>query len=128
MSLQNLLKNVKRPESSSPLDLSAGAVPPKRQRNKTPSTSSSPSCNNPPPVPRRSESESPKLHEDISSWSVDDVCNFISSIDICAEYAQVSTYLILISSCTRSVRKFNATLNFLILLNGRSYDSRNPPD
>ncbi|KAJ8941621.1 hypothetical protein NQ318_000327 [Aromia moschata] len=39
-------------------------------------------------IPKRAESESPRLHEDISNWTVDDVCNFVSSIDICAEYAQ----------------------------------------
>lgn len=29
--------------------------------------------------------------ENISHWSIDDVCNFVSSIDICAEYSEVST-------------------------------------
>ncbi|XP_072385808.1 uncharacterized protein Samuel isoform X2 [Diabrotica undecimpunctata] len=91
--LQGLLKNIKRPESSSPLDLSAAAPPAKRPRTKTPlggSPRSSPTgagCSVT-RIPKRSESESPKLHEDISNWSVDDVCNFISSIDICAEYTQ----------------------------------------
>ncbi|CAG9836352.1 unnamed protein product [Diabrotica balteata] len=92
--LQGLLKNIKRPESSSPLDLSAAAPPAKRPRTKTPlggSPRSSPTgagCSVT-RIPKRSESESPKLHEDISNWSVDDVCNFISSIDICAEYTQL---------------------------------------
>lgn len=81
--LQGLLKNAKRSDPSSPLDLSAAAAPPptKRPRNKTPSTGSVGS------LPKRAESESPKLHEDISHWTVEDVCNFVQSIDICAEYA-----------------------------------------
>ncbi|KAJ8965108.1 hypothetical protein NQ314_004332 [Rhamnusium bicolor] len=86
--LQGLLKNVKRQDTSSPLDLSSAALPTKRPRIKM-SSSSSPNCVGS-QIPKRSESESPKLHEDISNWTVDDVCNFISSIDICAEYAQVS--------------------------------------
>ncbi len=28
--------------------------------------------------------------ENVSHWSIDDVCNFVSSIDVCAEYAEVS--------------------------------------
>ncbi|XP_063917842.1 uncharacterized protein LOC135133376 isoform X2 [Zophobas morio] len=81
--LQGLLKSVKRQDASSPLDLSAAAAPPlKRARMKT-SSSSSPST-----LSKRAQSESPRLHEDVSSWTVDDVCNFVSSIDICAEYAQ----------------------------------------
>lgn len=28
--------------------------------------------------------------EEVNSWTIDDVCNFVSSIDICAEYAKVS--------------------------------------
>lgn len=85
--LQGLLKNVKRQDTSSPLDLSAAAPPLKRSRLKT-SSSSSPTI-----IPKRSQSESPRLQDDVSNvagWSVDDVCNFVSSIDICAEYAQVS--------------------------------------
>ncbi|XP_018572077.1 uncharacterized protein LOC108911586 [Anoplophora glabripennis] len=85
--LQGLLKNVKRQDTSSPLDLSSAAPPAKKPRIKTPS-SSSPSYGSGAPAPRRAESESPKLHEDISSWTVDDVCNFVSNIDICAEYVQ----------------------------------------
>lgn len=84
--LQGLLKNAKRSDVSSPLDLSAAAPPLKRPRIKTPSAGS-PGAN---PLPKRAESESPRLHEDVSSWTVDDVCNFISGIDICAEYVQVS--------------------------------------
>ncbi|XP_049817157.1 lethal(3)malignant brain tumor-like protein 3 isoform X2 [Aethina tumida] len=84
--IQSLLKNVKRQETSSPLDLSAAAPPTKRPRVKTPSASSP---NASIAIPKRAESESPKLHEDISNWTVDDVCNFISGIDICAEYTQI---------------------------------------
>ncbi|XP_044253392.1 uncharacterized protein LOC123004276 isoform X2 [Tribolium madens] len=80
--LQGLLKSVKRQDASSPLDLSAAAPPLKRPRMKT-SSSSSPST-----VSKRAQSESPRLHDDVASWTVDDVCNFVSSIDICAEYAQ----------------------------------------
>ncbi|KAG5890335.1 hypothetical protein JTB14_016222 [Gonioctena quinquepunctata] len=85
--LQNLLKTVKRPDTSSPLDLSAAGPPPKRSRVKTPSRNSPTSGVF--TMPKRAESESPRLHDDISNWSVDDVCNFVSRIDICAEYAQV---------------------------------------
>lgn len=86
--LQGLLKNVKRPDTSSPLDLSSAAPPAKRPRIKTPSIGSPCNTSTPPNIPKRAESESPKLHEDISGWTVDDVVNFVGSIDICAEYAQ----------------------------------------
>lgn len=79
--LQGLLKNVKRPEPSSPLDLSAAAPAAKRPRTKTPGLGA---------LGKRAESESPRLHEDVAGWSVDDVCNFVAGIDICAEYARVS--------------------------------------
>ncbi|KAJ8972425.1 hypothetical protein NQ317_012443 [Molorchus minor] len=88
--IQGLLKNVKRQDTASPLDLSSAAPPQKRPRIKIP-PSSSPNCTNQ-QVPKRAQSESPILHEDISNWTVDDVCNFISSIDICTEYSQVSTF------------------------------------
>lgn len=85
--LQGLLKNTKRTDVSSPLDLSSAAAPPlKRPRIKTPTTGSPGAI----PPPKRAESESPRLHEDVSNWTVDDVCNFVLSIDICAEYVQVS--------------------------------------
>ncbi|XP_057663461.1 lethal(3)malignant brain tumor-like protein 3 isoform X1 [Diorhabda carinulata] len=87
--IQGLLKNVKRPDSSSPLDLSAAAPPPKRPRLKISQGSSPTGAGGATPtIPKRSESESPKLHEDISNWSVEDVCSFISGIDICSEYTQ----------------------------------------
>ncbi|CAG9767392.1 unnamed protein product [Ceutorhynchus assimilis] len=88
--LQGLIKNVKRQDTSSPLDLSSAAPPTKRARIKTPSIGSprNASTGTPPSLARRPESESPKLHEDVSGWSVDDVANFVSGIDICAEYAQ----------------------------------------
>lgn len=81
--IQTLLKSAgKRPnvDLSSPLDLSAAGAPVKRPRLKTPSSG------------KNSDSESPRPHQenDIASWTVDDVCNFVSGIDICAEYAQVS--------------------------------------
>lgn len=89
--LQGLLKNAKRQESSSPLDLSAGAPPGKKTRTKTSSTGSLNSiC-----IAKRDQSESPRLQEDISNWTVDDVCSFVSSIDICAEYVQVSHLMII---------------------------------
>lgn len=31
--------------------------------------------------------------DEINSWTVDQVCNFVNSIDICAEYVEVSTFL-----------------------------------
>lgn len=77
--LRELLKTTKRPDPTAPLDLSAGAPCPKKPRlMKTNSV-----------VQKRAESESPRLHEDTSSWTVDDVYSFVASIDICAEYAQV---------------------------------------
>ncbi|KAL1394888.1 hypothetical protein pipiens_020198, partial [Culex pipiens pipiens] len=30
--------------------------------------------------------------EEISAWTVDNVCDFVSSIDICAEYVQLGFY------------------------------------
>lgn len=87
--LQGLLKNAKRQETSSPLDLSAGAPPTKKVRTKaSPISSNNSIC-----IAKRDQSESPRLHEDISNWSVDDVCNFVSNIDICTEYVQVSFFL-----------------------------------
>lgn len=85
---------MKRQDTSSPLDLSSAAPPAKKPRIKTPS-SSSPNYGSNTQASRRAESESPKLHEDISSWTVDDVCNFVSNIDICAEYVQVSDLIII---------------------------------
>ncbi|KAL1498425.1 hypothetical protein ABEB36_009230 [Hypothenemus hampei] len=85
--IQGLLKNLKRQESSSPLDLSSAAPQVKRRSTKT-SSVGSPCRVTPPIIAKRPESESPKLHEDISGWSVDDVANFVEGIDICAEYAQ----------------------------------------
>ncbi|KAK5641828.1 hypothetical protein RI129_010375 [Pyrocoelia pectoralis] len=82
---QRLLKTIKRQDPSSPLDLSAGATPMKRPRTKTPSSGSLSGGNI---VIKRDESESPKLQEDISNWTVDDVCSFVSGIDICAEYTK----------------------------------------
>lgn len=82
---QRLLKTIKRQDPTSPLDLSAGATPMKRPRTKTPSSGSLSGGNI---VIKRDESESPKLQEDISNWNVDDVCSFVSGIDICAEYTK----------------------------------------
>ncbi|CAH1973552.1 unnamed protein product, partial [Acanthoscelides obtectus] len=90
--LQGLLKNVKRPDVSSPLDLSSAAPPVKRPRIKTPSVGSPNGITTAQPSVKRADSESPRLHhEDISNWSVDDVCSFVANIDICAEYAQIQT-------------------------------------
>lgn len=99
--LHGLLKNVKRQqESASPLDLSAAAPPStKRPRLKMTTTTSSaassvsPSSTSLPViVAKRAQSESPRLQEDVSSWTVEDVCGFVGGIDICAEYAQVSLF------------------------------------
>lgn len=87
--LQGLLKNAKRQETSSPLDLSSAAPPVKRTRTKTPSAGSP---NGSAGAPKRAESESPRLQEDVASWTVDDVCNFVAGIDICAEYVQVGGF------------------------------------
>lgn len=38
----------------------------------------------------------------LSAWSVDDVCDFVNSIDICAEYASVSAqhyYYYILKKC-----------------------------
>lgn len=90
--LQSLLKSIKKQDSSSPLDLSAGAPPIKKMRNsKIPSIAPNSLC----VTGKRDQSESPRLlQEDVSNWSVDDVCNFVSSIDICAEYVQVRRHLL----------------------------------
>lgn len=86
---QNLLKHVqptktKRRDALSPLDLSAGATPLKKSRTKCSSSGSSSGG------PKRAQSESPSLGDDFKNWSVDEVANFVASIDICAEYAPVS--------------------------------------
>ncbi|ENN76606.1 hypothetical protein YQE_06864, partial [Dendroctonus ponderosae] len=81
-----LFKCIKRPEPSGPMDLSSAAPVPKRARSNTVSMSmSSSSIGTPPSVPKTPES--PSLQEDISGWSVEDVANFLTGIDICAEYA-----------------------------------------
>ncbi|XP_071052229.1 uncharacterized protein [Onthophagus taurus] len=86
--IQGLLKNAKRSDPSSPLDLSPAAPQPaKKPRLKPISLSDANTVtlsNN-----KIENSESPhNLHEDISGWSVEDVYGFVSGIDICAEYAQ----------------------------------------
>ncbi|KAH1024936.1 hypothetical protein HUJ05_009766, partial [Dendroctonus ponderosae] len=84
--MQELFKCIKRPEPSGPMDLSSAAPVPKRARSNTVSMSmSSSSIGTPPSVPKTPES--PSLQEDISGWSVEDVANFLTGIDICAEYA-----------------------------------------
>ncbi|KAH1015662.1 hypothetical protein HUJ04_007012 [Dendroctonus ponderosae] len=88
--MQELFKCIKRPEPSGPMDLSSAAPVPKRARSNTVSMSmSSSSIGTPPSVPKTPES--PSLQEDISGWSVEDVANFLTGIDICAEYAPVSS-------------------------------------
>lgn len=87
--LMNSIGGLKRP--SSPLDLSSAAAAasahsaglflnhqllPKKMKQMKRCGSSCSGCSN--------EAES------IVSWTVDDVCNFVSSIDLCAEYVQVS--------------------------------------
>ncbi|KAK9883528.1 hypothetical protein WA026_001703 [Henosepilachna vigintioctopunctata] len=83
--VQDIMKNVKRPEPSSPLDLSAAAQLSKKMKQKR-SNATSPSAGL--LMPKRMKSESPHMREDIKNWTVDDVYNFVSSIDICAEYSQ----------------------------------------
>lgn len=40
----------------------------------------------------RSECLCAEARARLSAWTVDDVCDFVSSIDICAEYAPVSSH------------------------------------
>nr|XP_029729501.1 phosphatidylinositol 3-kinase 2-like [Aedes albopictus] len=100
------LKSPTRPTeglSTFPLDLSSAAgAPPAAKRIKlspTPSrnqeTSPAPSSTNSQPsdsmelklgLPRKCHARI----EEISAWTVDNVCDFVGSIDICAEYVQVS--------------------------------------
>jgi hypothetical protein len=45
--------------------------------------------------------------EEINSWNVDQVCDFIGTIDICVEYVQVCVYqFIIIHSTTVIIRFF----------------------
>lgn len=37
----------------------------------------------------------PAQLDEITGWTVGQVCDFVSSIDICVEYSEVSEYLIL---------------------------------
>lgn len=84
-----------------PLDLSAAAPqPPPAKKNRSELKSVSPK---PPPRSASSGSassapghgcpslctERPCEGQAVSHWTVDDVCSFVASIDICAEYAQV---------------------------------------
>lgn len=36
---------------------------------------------------------SASAHSEVAAWSVDDVCKFVETIDICAEYSTVSPFL-----------------------------------
>lgn len=87
-------------------------------RIKTPCSGSP--CNTsrgtPPSLPKRSESESPKLNEDISGWTVDDVTNFVSGIDICAEYAQVRIFVFCLKKETNESVQILEALFILNLL------------
>jgi hypothetical protein len=84
-----------------PLDLSAAAPqPPPAKKNRSELKSVSPK---PPPRSASSGSassapghgcpslctERPCEGQAVAHWTVDDVCTFVASIDICAEYAQV---------------------------------------
>lgn len=86
---------------TSPLDLSSpgGFAPRKRQRAETrrsgsvsPKPKPTPRPTTPPPV------RCPSLcghmpcgdGQAVNRWTIEDVVNYVSSIDICAEYAQVS--------------------------------------
>ncbi|KAG8035240.1 hypothetical protein G9C98_001730 [Cotesia typhae] len=92
---------------TSPLDLSSpgGFAPRKRPRIETkrpgsvspkpkPATTAPPRSSTPPPV------RCPSLcghmpcgdGQAVNRWSIEDVINYVSSIDICAEYAQVSFF------------------------------------
>lgn len=88
---------------TSPLDLSSpgGFAPRKRQRAETrrsgsvsPKPKPTPRPTTPPPV------RCPSLcghmpcgdGQAVNRWTIEDVVNYVSSIDICAEYAQVSGF------------------------------------
>ncbi len=88
---QQLLSSLPTPGSlkraSSPLDLSSAAaligLPKKAKQGSSSGSSSLKRCGS-------SCSGCSNEAEAVSGWSVDDVCRFVSSIDLCAEYVQVS--------------------------------------
>lgn len=106
------LNNQLRGRAASPLDLSASTPASKRLKLESPSPGrsvGSPPANQnqtttPQPQPSRTQSNAssspgPMNHtqrrchaqsDEINAWSVSQVCDFVSSIDICAEYVDVS--------------------------------------
>ena len=91
-------------ESTSPLDLSA-TIPSKYMKRDTDADinveEDESKLRKPTEYQRDSESSNDEgrsgfeAKDDVSSWTVDDVFFFVASVDICAEYADVSTRFIL---------------------------------
>lgn len=88
----------------SPLDLSASTPAVKRMKLESPSPSRSltspnshQSRNNTTQNPSNASTTNQRRchaqNDEINSWSVSQVCEFVSSIDICAEYSEVSNTL-----------------------------------
>lgn len=86
----------------SPLDLSATTPAVKRMKLESPSPSrslTSPNSHqtqrnnaihNPSNVSTTNQRRCHAQNDEINSWSVNQVCEFVSGIDICAEYSEVS--------------------------------------
>lgn len=109
--------NSNRTRASSPLDLSAStpisakrvkleSSPSRRTASPSPTTVQHPktSCGS----SDHSTSDTSSIQNqrrchaqtnEINSWTVDDVCNFVGSIDICAEYVEVGFHFISFLSC-----------------------------
>lgn len=101
------------PSGVSPLDLSSSSTPPlakrmklspsstesQRQQQTTPpnvttsagfSTSSSSSTSSNEPASAQPARKCQMKIDEINAWNVDEVCSFVESISICAEYVKVS--------------------------------------
>lgn len=106
-------KSSQRVRASSPLDLSSSQVNIKRPKVESPCLSRKAQTPSPTIVQqiKRVQSHTPNneslasattqvqrrchvLSDEISSWTVEQVCNFVGSIDICAEYTEVSVILL----------------------------------
>lgn len=118
--------NSNRTRAASPLDLSASTPIGKRLKRESTSPSRRTASPSPPPVQHLKTSSGSnessiseatsaagrRCHaqtDEINSWTVEQVCNFVSSIDICAEYVEVGIFNIfsILSVWTRDARQFH---------------------
>lgn len=86
---------MKRTGSVSPKPKSKLATSPSNAASSRPSTANS--CMSLCSVPGEKPCSSSADTQTVAHWTVDDVCNFIQNIDLCAEYVSVSTILRVLS-------------------------------